>query len=406
MEYKMQDYSEIREPFYNLVILNRFEEKNCQNIKLENKNFIRISNIHFDKVFISDFIEDLKGSTNIKFICFDNCIFDLFVFAEAYTKLFSNKIDFVSCTFKEFRLDNINEFFNEASFSNYFLGNEERSNTIDLFNVSDSTINEELLFDTQFFNYSIIVKSIIIQNSKIKKIKFLHQSNIKDLKINNSKIETFELFNSSIDSLKFKIIKFNGIVSIKDCNFNKQSLFDDVTFEEYVNFSKSKFNGGLNLDNTSMEKNTNFKDIEILNKKETSQETYRIIKDSFERIGNKIEANKYHSLELSKFRQNIWDRKQIKVNWILDGVVMFFHWISSNHSTNWLLVLFWIFVVSLFTNIGLSSDITTNNLFKFLNVISDAKSFNGSYYIMTLNKISLGYLYYQFIVSIRRNTIR
>jgi predicted PurR-regulated permease PerM len=145
----------------------------------------------------------------------------------------------------------------------------------------------------------------------------------------------------------------------------------------------------------------------------TSQETYRLIKYYFSQIGNTIESNKYHALELELYTKNNW--KNIVNNFLLDdnrkpssilnGIVTFFHKISSNHSTNWMFTLFWIFVVSFLTNFYLNSNLTSLECyFKYISILSKLEDFNGSYIVMTLNKISLGYLYYQFLTAVRKDT--
>ena len=148
-------------------------------------------------------------------------------------------------------------------------------------------------------------------------------------------------------------------------------------------------------------------DIEISDKNSTSQETYRIIKNQFVKLNNNIEANKYHALEMEQHRKTIWERIFNDCNSFLkllpDGIVLFIHKLSSNHSSNWFLALFWIFVVSLITSWSLDS-VTVNNFFKYINILLKIEDFNNSYIAMTLNKVSLGYLYYQFLTAVRKDT--
>ncbi|MDX1809294.1 MAG: pentapeptide repeat-containing protein [Sulfurospirillaceae bacterium] len=388
----MTNYEDIKNDFQQFVLTNNYQEISTSNFILENDRRIRVKNIIFDENFIDEFIEDLKGRSDSKFICFDNCEFELFYFAEIYKNLFNNKFEFVQCTFDELRFNHIRTFFVDYGFTNYFVGYETQKNTIKLLEINDSIISEELVFDLGIF-----LNSVDINNSDIQNIKLLNQPNI-NISIQNSDFLNFKLENSTTDKSTFKTIHFKGITVIKKSIFNEKVVFEDVSFDEYVNFSKCHFQEGLNLDDSIFYKEANFNNIE-LNKKGTSQETYRILKNSFEKINNKIEANKYHSLELSKNRENLLEEKKFPT-WI----VSFLHWISSNHSTNWWLPLILIFIVSFLTNIYLGCDITVNNIFKFINLISKVDNFNDSYTVMTLNKIALGYLYYQFLTSVRKDT--
>ena len=110
---------------------------------------------------------------------------------------------------------------------------------------------------------------------------------------------------------------------------------------------------------------------------------------------------------MEQHRKTIWERIFNDCNSFLkllpDGIVLFIHKLSSNHSSNWFLALFWIFVVSLITSWSLDS-ITVDNFFKYINILSKIEDFNCSYMAMTLNKVSLGYLYYQFLTAVRKDT--
>ena len=139
------------------------------------------------------------------------------------------------------------------------------------------------------------------------------------------------------------------------------------------------------------------------------------------KLNNVIEANKYHSLELSTHRKNIkfidvlLDFK-LPIQNSLDWIVSVFHLLSSNYSKNWLLTLGWIVSISIFTNIFLGHEVYIQEsinweaVFKYINILTGIDDFKNtltcekSYVAMTLNKVSLGYLYYQFLTSMRRNT--
>ena len=94
----------------------------------------------------------------------------------------------------------------------------------------------------------------------------------------------------------------------------------------------------------------------------------------------------------------------------LNYIVLLFHWISSNHSQSWLLSLFWIFVVGFVTTGSLATDgfgYCSNSLLdilKHMYILNIDDCIKQDVLIFGLNKISLGYLYYQFLISVRKDT--
>jgi hypothetical protein len=143
---------------------------------------------------------------------------------------------------------------------------------------------------------------------------------------------------------------------------------------------------------------TNDSKIDVANR-----ETARLIKNSFQKIGNGIESNKYKSIELSQYRKEIWKRRDI-IPHFMDGMVMFFHWISSNHSKYWVLPFLWIIIISGFTTYNLDFSISFNYISKYMYILTPQEDFCENSPLLFFNKISLGYLYYQFVTTVRKDT--
>lgn len=258
------------------------------------------------------------------------------------------------------------------------------------------------------------INKIELNNCEIKEVVIIDAIFKRDFSIHNSKINIIRVKNVNFEALSefyevtfqeqfdFREITYKGFTLFDKCIFNTKAEFEYIIFDKFTSFRGSTFNKGLNLDYTSGDKEINFFGMNGLESKEskenTSRETYRIIKNNFEKIGNKIEANYYHTLELTRYRKDIWKHS------LLDGVVSFFHWVSSNHSSNWFLALFWIFIVSIITNIFLGNELSINCLFKYINILSKIEDFKNLYPILVLNKVFLGYLYYQFLTAVRKDT--
>ena len=206
-------------------------------------------------------------------------------------------------------------------------------------------------------------------------------------------------------SLSFENTMFNNLVDFHNTTFGNVN-FTNTRFNDFAVFTDCIFHKPLNLRNTIFKGEANFLDIKFTQL--SNQETSRLIKHQFEKLNNKIEANKYHALEMEQHRKNIWEKIFNDCNsfykLLPDGIVSFVHWLSSNHSSNWSLALFWIFIVSFITTFNLGLDVSIDNIFKYINILSKIEDFNNSYIAMTLNKLSLGYLYYQFLTAVRKDT--
>lgn len=190
----------------------------------------------------------------------------------------------------------------------------------------------------------------------------------------------------------------NEIIEIIQQQPNCSKLNFDINIVDQVPLNAHQF---PTIDST-------FKKIDIICSN-TSFASFFTINDEIkniysENIGNKIEANEYLTLELEKHRSDIWNRPDFSLQLLLDGTVTFFHWISSNHSSNWLLALFWIFILSVCTNKFLGHELSVNYIFQYINILSSVNDFNKSYPAMILNKVILGYLYYQFLTAVRKDT--
>ena len=81
-------------------------------------------------------------------------------------------------------------------------------------------------------------------------------------------------------------------------------MFEYVTFLSFTNFRNTTFYSGLNLENSNLKEAPNFLNIDI-NPKFTNRETFRIIKNSFDKIGNNIEANKFFVFEMNKYEEEL-----------------------------------------------------------------------------------------------------
>lgn len=256
---------------------------------------------------------------------------------------------------------------------------------------------------------------------------------------------------------------FQKFVDLRESKFHINVNLDDSSFEDNVFFNQCKFSYELNLEDTIFYEKADFFKIN-LEKGVSNRETARIIKGSFEQQNNIIEVNKFYALEM-KEREKELERDIKEGKNFFEWLVFKIHGLSSNHSQDWLLALFWIFIVgfiasyydfnliqnskaeyihynltSIFKTIGLIFIILFIDRLckikdKFINIsyfiissyliyIYATEDYLLSLFSQTINpfsvmktndpingiqlffKIIIAYLIYQLIISIRQNTRR
>ena len=273
----------------------------------------------------------------------------------------------------------------------------------------------------------------------------------------------FEVNNNAQTSFNLGNTNFQKFVDLRESKFHINVNLDDSSFEDNVFFNQCKFSYELNLEDTIFYEKADFFKIN-LEKGVANRETARIIKDSFEQQNNIIEANKFYALEM-KEREKELERDIKEGKNFFEWLVFKIHGLSSNHSQDWLLALFWIFIVGFiasyydfnliqnsenkYIHYNLSSIFKTIGLIfiilfidrlckikdKFVNIsyfiissyliyIYATEDYLLSLFSQTINpfsvmktndpingiqlffKIIIAYLIYQLIISIRQNTRR
>lgn len=215
-----------------------------------------------------------------------------------------------TCQFKKsIELDRCN-------FSNR-LFNTEQNNYLEK-NEIEKIIIENCIFEQKFKLNNYCIQYLVCKNT-IFKNKFEFKENI---------LTSFIVDNSNFSGLSdffgctffaFKIYKsiFDDFVGFETCIFGTDKKSKDeiaqfkyVTFTNFLNFRNTQFKSGLDIENINLKEAPNFLNskIELCN---TNRETFRILKYSFDKIGNNIEANKYFVKEMKKYREEL-SQKSLK----------------------------------------------------------------------------------------------
>jgi len=178
------------------------------------------------------------------------------------------------------------------------------------------------------------IKSFHLMNCILKDKFILNRCNIKSFILEDSVFESkfefkknivseFGIFNTNffkvVDTFETQFGKFNikksifeDFVGFERCSFGESdesgedfvAKFIYATFLSFVNFRNTKFNGGLDIENINLKEAPNFLNANI-NSKYSNRETFRIVKSSFDKIHNYIEANKYFAYEMQKYKEEL-----------------------------------------------------------------------------------------------------
>jgi uncharacterized protein YjbI with pentapeptide repeats len=414
-------------------------------------------------------------------IIIETCIYDSVIFPEFGEDIIYNEYDNLSefgTNFYSYRSSHNGEELNQiiselnVSFKNCkFLDNAV---------LSRYNFTKDLDFERCEFKKDLTLKKMIIEgNIELCDVKIngkldLSETIFKDfskVRIKDCEVKNADFYNTKFSNLAdFFQTKFNEVnfkrTTFKDISvFTKVTFKDDIdfeytTFEKLAQFKETIFEKKLNLEDTIIKDKINFLKTKTLNNENlkpeniANRETARIIKDSFEQQNNIIEANKFYALEMKEREKELSFLKE-PFEWLVFKI----HGISSNHSQDWILALFWILNItfSLFITeksieifsfnliafiplismiiLGITVAIFDNHtirtiflfILSFMNfgifkIISEKHSLDcvsdkiNPFSIMTelskldfstmIYKITIAYLIYQLIISIRQNTRR
>lgn len=317
------------------------------------------------------------------------------------------------------------------------------------------------------FLSDFILESLKIKNFTINRCKFINSFNIQLCHINMAdftdtlfKSTFLSQFSSYKEKLLLENIEFENNASFLSNEFNFDFMPISCNFNKGVSFKDSIIKG-IDLEKSNLLGKSNFNNIINLNEESISgeevlnRETARIIKDSFEQQNNIIEANKYYAIEMQKMEEELKKADKVKISeWLIFKI----HGLTSNHSQDWLLALFWILSLSFglafincineyldtkleymlidtlvysiviilsvfivqkekinnFYLIGLfyliygftTKDFTLYNIVNNINPFSIMTEFSELTFLTLVYKVTIAYLIYQLIVSIRQNTRR
>lgn len=226
-----------------------------------------------------------------------------------YNCTFNGNIDFESVDFEK-RL---------------FVNDDKHEGIIKRFTLSSCHFSERFVLNN--FN----IESFYIEDTVFKSKFELKENVIDDLEINNTNfLAIADFYGSTFKLFSMKKGIFEDFVGFEDCIFGIEGVsggehvagFMYVTFLSFANFRNAIFRGGLDIEYINLKEAPNFLKAYVP-LKTSNRETFRIIKNSFDRIGNHIEANKFFVLEMQKYKEDLTQSgvTQERVVFILNSLI-------------------------------------------------------------------------------------
>lgn len=261
---------------------------------------------------------------------------------------------------------------------------------------------------------------------------------IKNLKFSNSNVEgIFDAFRSEIEKAYFYKSIFEDFAGFEKVHFGVQNNYSEnyiakfiyTTFMSFSNFRETVFYSGLDLERVNLKENPNFLKADI-SQKNTNRESFRIIKHSFDSVGNYIEANRFFIYEMKKYRSDLkffehpFKKFIICANWLISDFGL-----SYIRPLIILLISLWLFIeiqeiqnelyaqtinflssnsanfdnsiVKAFDRVSYIANEGSKNIIPFNNLLGHKQGFE---FISLLFYIWFSVLIWQIVVSIKRHT--
>ena len=350
-----------------------------------------------------------------------------------------NRKEINKLTIKHNNLKNL--MIHNCTINSDFLMNDKQWIQDKVFELENLNLNESTFNGKVKIQYYTINKKASFYNTKFKRLADFYRTTFNTVDFGKTDFEEVAVFSETTfkEDIDFKYVKF----------LNK-SIFRDTVIKGKLNLRNSIFSDDANfLDITSIPRIRNPDDEDEFIGQTTSidvanRETARIIKDSYDKSNNIIEANKFYALEMDMMESELSFFRN-PVEWLIFKL----HSISSEHSQSPYLAFLWIFnlsylyvifclhnnvfdvflaistlivfvvsfidikavlkvllTISVIEFVAISS-VNLNEIADKINPFSIMTSWDDDLpFHLLLFKVIIAYLIYQFIISVRQNTRR
>ena len=349
----------------------------------------------------------------------NNCLYEECIFKNgvssivAITNTILSSIQFANCKIKNLTVNDV--IFKKPIFNN----SESFRGKIESLDFHNCEVKDKFIFNRYDIQY-IRLQDTVFKN----KFEFKDNEKVECVIINTNFEGLVDFYKTNFKDFFVQKSIFNEFSGFEMCTFGSSDFvnpiqFQHVTFLNFINFRDAKFYAGLDMRDANLKEYPNFLDAYI-NPKNTDKETFRIIKYSFDKVGNITEGNKYFSYEMDKERREtyFWHDPDKKI-------VLWFNYLISNFGQSFMLPLLWIFILGIlhhfvnywidtykiidyFPKYHLGIESIVHDLNSFSKNILPFKRFlpEGKEFISLLFLIGYSTLIYHFIVAVKRMTKR
>ncbi|SEQ46361.1 hypothetical protein [Nitrosomonas ureae] len=279
--------------------------KNCS-FRFQDTFFIQNKTISFeDCIFHSDWdMKALDSDSISQDVKFKNCEFrrNITIKSDTLNKASIQQNLFSDCNFrKKLAIERIS-----FDLCLLFKNSDNKLTNIREIHIIECEFNNKFsLNHCEVFNFCM--KDSVLNS----KFEFKNNKVMNQFELNNTNyVKIVDMYESKFHS-KFEIRKsiFNDFVGFEKCEFyetenTNAAQFVYATFLSFVNFRNTKFMNGLNIENINLKETPNFLNT-IINPANTNRETFRIVKNSFDKSGNLISAHKFFAEEMRKYKAEV-----------------------------------------------------------------------------------------------------
>lgn len=278
---------------------------------------------------------------NTDYVAYQSCSFK-----EKVVGKLDDNVNLKNCLFKDCI------FHKELSFKNMTFSKKIFNNT-DYYEASIEALKiEQCVIQEDFILNNLNSGSVLIIDTEFKSKFEMKDSHINMMfeAINTNFLGLFDVQFSNFAGFEcFKCV-FSNVASFEQCTFSVEdrhkeymAIFKYTTFLSFASFRNSIFNLGIDLENANLKEAPNFLNIELLSDN-TNRETLRIIKNSFDKIGNHINANDFFVKEMKKYKQELSQKKGNKQ----EKILLWFNEKASDFGQSYAKPIIWIFLIGIF----------------------------------------------------------
>lgn len=288
---------------------------------------------YFKCIFEEDVI--VKNDNNYNYICYNlfyDCSFKKDVFAE---KVRVNSSFIYLSSFKElFNKERkssekeVREHIEKYSFKNISIVDCEFDDSFKLNCIENSELEEiKSEYNCQEIELSCFtIKDFLIKDTKFRKKLELKNAQVNSISFTNSNVDgIFDLFKSKFERARFYKSIFLDFSGLEEVEFGKEGTYTEdyqtkfiyTTFMSFSNFRRAKFYSGLDFERVNLKEQPNFLRV-FINPINTNRETFRIIKNSFDDVGNRLEANRFFTKEMQAYKNELYNTIVKENNDIID----------------------------------------------------------------------------------------